>query len=401
MTEFSITQNMRISGCSALVFSKNGKYIVTGSTDNLVQIFEFPVLDSDNSDEILEVNTAKNIHSLPPTEPEYSVTAIAISPDEQRIAFSSSNSVIRIWDRNTDTYIHTLSVPEGETTTLIFTPDGQRIISSSKLNQKIIFWDVNTGNKLFTLGEGHINGIQALALSSDGAKLASAGGSEDSTVHIWNVNTKAVFKFIDIPDEVSCISFSPDNQTIACGFTYVNPLCIFNVNTGRNIIKSNHAIRASCIAFSPDGLRIVAGDLDSNEINFFDVNTGRNTLTLKLDKVPTTMAMFDLTGQKLMTYSSISKRIIIGEYIAQAVVEPTARPYIPADVGFYVGDQIHGNKPGAFPSEDFVAQKNLKQILRSRTEFGGKRKSKRNKRNKKSKRTKKNKKTKKSRKSKR
>jgi WD40 repeat protein len=40
MTEFSITQNMRISGCSALVFSKNGKYIVTGSTDNLVEIYD-------------------------------------------------------------------------------------------------------------------------------------------------------------------------------------------------------------------------------------------------------------------------------------------------------------------------------------------------------------------------
>ena len=85
--------------------------------------------------------------------------------------------------------------------------------------------------------------------------------------------------------------------------------------------------------------------------------------------------MFDITGNKLMTFSRV---IIIYEKIVNAVVEPTAVPYIPPNVGFYVGDDINNNAPGAYDSEDFVNQEYLIQILKSRTAFW-KNKSKRNK----------------------
>jgi len=381
---FSKTKTITIKNITKIMFSKDGQYMITGSNDNLIQIFD--------------INTGTLIHSLPPTEPQYSVRAIAISPDEQRIAFSSSNSVVRIWDRATNTYIHTLTGQNGISSSLIFTPDGQTIISSSTTNEQIIFWNVNTGDKLFILGQGHFNGIQALALSSDGLKLASAGGSRDSILRIWNVNKKLIFKTIQQPTDVSCFAFSPDNQIIVCGYTSQQFLRIFDVNTGQNINKSNKSFKTNIVTFSPNGLYIVAGDFENSNIYLFDVGSGENIMTLLGHTDRVTMIMFDLTGDKLMTFSSSSQKVIIYEKIVNAVVEPTAAAYNPPDVGFYVGEPVHGNIPGAYASDDYVPHANLTPVLKSRTEFGGKYKSRRNKRNKRNKKSKRNKRTKKSKK---
>ena len=326
---FDKTKTITISNITRIAFSKDGQYMITGSNDNLVQIFD--------------IITGTLIHSLPPTQPNFSVTAIAISPDEQRIAFSSSNAVVRIWDRATNVYIHTLTGQNG-ISSLIFTPDGRAIITSCTMNQQIIFWNIDTGDKLFILGQGHSNGIQALALSSDGLKLASAGVSRDKTTCIWNVNKKSVFRKIEQPTGVSCFAFSPDNQIIACGYTSQQFLHIFDVNTGQNIYSSDKRFKTSSIAFSPDGLYIAAGDFDTNHIYLFDAGTGKIIATLLGHNERVKLIMFDITGNKLMTFSRV---IIIYEKIVNAVVEPTAVPYIPPNVGFYVGDDINNNAPGA------------------------------------------------------
>ena len=188
---FMNTINIHISNVTKVAFSNDGQYMVTGSNTNIVQIYD--------------INSEQFIHTLPrllSSEHQYSVTAIAISQDNQRIAFSSSNKVIRIWDRNNtdDTKPYTAIGQTSIQYSLTFTPNRQAIISSSTMNQQIIFWDINTGKKLFTLGKGHPNGIQSLALSSDGLKLVSAGGTRDINVRIWDVNANSVLEMIDLKD---------------------------------------------------------------------------------------------------------------------------------------------------------------------------------------------------------
>jgi WD40 repeat protein len=346
LEEFGFNKKtITINNITKIAFSKDGQYMITGSNNNLVQIFD--------------TTTGALIHNLPPTQTQYSVTAIAISPDEQKIAFSSSNAVIRIWDRNTNTYIHNLT---GQNSSLIFTPDGQAIISSSTLNEQIIFFDINTGNKLFTLGKGHHNGIQALALSSDGLKLVSAGGTRDTTTRIWDVNANSVLEMIEQPTVVSCIAFSPDNQLIVCGYASPQLLHIFDVNTKQLINRSNKIFKTSSIAFSPDGLYIAAGDFVDNHIYLFNANDGKIIMTLVGHTERVTLIMFNLIGNKLMTFS---RQVIIYEKIVNAVVEPNAFSYIPVDAAFYVGDDNKDNRPGAYNSQRFVRQENLIPVLKS------------------------------------
>lgn len=348
---------MNVKNAYSVVFSKDGQYMVIGSIDSLVQIFDL---------------NGTLIHNLPEIKSGYFVGSIAISPDEQKIVFGTSNGSIYVWDRNTDTYVYTLT-GQGIIASLIFTPDGQKFISTSNTNERIIFWDVNTGRQLFNLGQGHINGITALALSPDGLKLASFGGSRDTDLRIWDINKKSVLRTIR-KQGVSSIAFSPDNQSIVCGYNFKESPYTFDVNTGQNINSLRKRFKTSCLAYSPDNLHVAAGDLDANDIYIFNVNTGENIITLSGHKEPVTLIMFDITGEKIMTFSSRSKTVIIYEKITRTVVEPTATPYNPTDVGFYVGEHIDDNTPGAYDSEDFVPQEDLIPILKSRTEFGGKNK---------------------------
>ncbi|NJN88531.1 MAG: hypothetical protein HC881_22410, partial [Leptolyngbyaceae cyanobacterium SL_7_1] len=81
-----------------------------------------------------------------------------------------------------------LKTIEGDTgwlTTVLFTADGQTLITASD-NHTIAYWSVTTGECLKVL-RGHSNIVESIALTSDGQLLIS--GSRDETIKIWDVET--------------------------------------------------------------------------------------------------------------------------------------------------------------------------------------------------------------------
>ena len=62
-----------------------------------------------------------------------------------------------------------------------FNPDGRRLASSSP-DRTVRLWDVETGACVKTL-KGHGNNVTSVCFSPDGKQLAS--GSYDSTVRLW------------------------------------------------------------------------------------------------------------------------------------------------------------------------------------------------------------------------
>ena len=66
-----------------------------------------------------------------------------------------------------------------------FSPDGQRILSSSR-DQSARLWDVASGTELLTL-KGHRGWLFTAAFSPDGRRIITAGG--DGTAKIWEAAT--------------------------------------------------------------------------------------------------------------------------------------------------------------------------------------------------------------------
>ena len=96
---------------------------------------------------------------------------------------------------------------------LIFLDNGKTMITGG-FDQRILFWDLETGNITNTL-LGHDNSINAIAVSPDEKILASGG--EDGKVFVWNLTT---YKLTDnplsvLPHAITDLVISADRRYLA------------------------------------------------------------------------------------------------------------------------------------------------------------------------------------------
>ena len=67
-----------------------------------------------------------------------------LSPDGTKIITSSWDKVLKVWEREQFTLLHTLEGHSDHITCFSFSPDGNNIVTSSK-DKSIKIWDTSTG----------------------------------------------------------------------------------------------------------------------------------------------------------------------------------------------------------------------------------------------------------------
>ncbi|MFO7565126.1 MAG: pentapeptide repeat-containing protein [Enhygromyxa sp.] len=112
------------------------------------------------------------------------VTSVAWSPDGTRLASSSWDNTVRVWDAHDGTLVSTLQGHEVGVTGVAWSPDGTRLASSSD-DKTVRVWDAHDGTLVSTL-QGHEHGVSGVAWSPDGTRLASS--SRDNTVRVWDAH---------------------------------------------------------------------------------------------------------------------------------------------------------------------------------------------------------------------
>jgi WD40 repeat protein len=150
---------------------------------------------------------------------------ILFTPDGQRIISVSEDKTVRIWNAESGEMIKKFESqigdgPEGMFYTSAISPDGKLLavsgypVSSEKQNYIIII-DLEKNAQVST-AVGHTNVVNSLSFSGDGKYLASGG--DDNTVKIWKV--EAVPSLVNvtsmaIPSRVSSLAFNPKTQDLA------------------------------------------------------------------------------------------------------------------------------------------------------------------------------------------
>ena len=129
---------------------------------------------------------------------------------------------------------------------------------------------------------GHTDFVNSVSFSPDGQTIASASGSFDNTVRLWDVATDQSLKIQEQPLEdltyrtggVNSVSFSPNGKTIASASADIR---LWDVATGRKLkTLSGHTGWVNSVSFSPDGQILASANVSfDNTVHLWDAATGQ------------------------------------------------------------------------------------------------------------------------------
>jgi WD40 repeat protein len=197
----------------------------------------------------------------------------SISSDGHRIAIGSELYQVSVWDADSPSKPivtwHTLPVAHPDlhfsrVHSVAFSPDGERVATSSEDDPVVRFWNPETGQPSgspLNLGSNPRLMAFTMAFSRDGHQLAVSTGDE---VQLWNLDAgKLVETLTGHTGVVDGVAFSPDGHHLATA-SFDTTVRLWDVDTGQPVGQPfAHGDIVNSVAFSPDGNRIASGSSDS------------------------------------------------------------------------------------------------------------------------------------------
>jgi len=179
-----------------------------------------------------------------------------ISPNGKYLALVSRDNTVKIFDIATRQEVISLIGHADDVRQVCFNSDGTLLACASQDEIKI--WDVQSGREVCSLGAEEAD-TGEFTFSPDGQLFAQVS-SNDTTIKLWNIETRQELLAMDIvggEDEryVSSLVFSPDGQMLASGYGN-GRRNVWDVSTGV-LLRSFEGLptSAEAMAFIPDALR--------------------------------------------------------------------------------------------------------------------------------------------------
>ena len=203
-----------VSGIEELTFSPDGKTVAfTG-------FGEIRLWNTETGDEqaIPLADLRADIHNIP------IVSAVVFSPDGRWLVSGTQNGKIQMWDVATGEALIAFAEPtvradQGGISAVAFSPDGTLLAAGA--HTQVHLWEVDTGNKFFSISTVHKRGNrifhnfpEPLVFSPDGAVLVN--GLDHGAIQLWDVTTGDSIAVLDgHTQKVETLAFSPDGKTLA------------------------------------------------------------------------------------------------------------------------------------------------------------------------------------------
>jgi WD40 repeat protein/serine/threonine protein kinase len=279
----------------AMAYSPDGSLIATTNKNNV---------------DVHRVSDGALVSSIAGHEDD--VVALAFDRTGTKLASTSMDMTVRVWDTSTWAEIRKMTTAEGGLASVTFTPAGTGIIAGG-IGTTIYVWDLASGNQLLALSTGSVTTL-GLSISGDGHTFVSAdsagvltvwayqrsmlGSADESligiafqpkgklaataggkgTIRLWDVTTGDMVKQLAGPsDRPFDVTFSPDGSKLA-GVGRNGTMMVWTVATGAEESRfSRPGTEFTEVAYSPDGKTIAVtgngpsdagADHDRDEILF-------------------------------------------------------------------------------------------------------------------------------------
>jgi WD40 repeat protein len=199
------------------------------------------------------------------------IHVLAYSPEKTRLAIGRYGQV-ELVDPISQSSIRRFKGHQGNVNGLAFSPDGNTLYSGAGeagLSGEIKKWDLKTGKLIQTI-EGHNDAIYSLAISHNGAYLAT--GSYDQSIHLWNTEDGTLIRsFNGHQGAVFDLAFRPDDQILASA-SADRTIKLWNIETGERTDTLSQPLKEQhTVLFSKDGKRLFAGGVD-NRIRIWSIS---------------------------------------------------------------------------------------------------------------------------------
>jgi len=277
----------------SLRFSPDGKRLAAGSYQ-VVTLWNLP---SGGLNKTLEGHTDQ-------------VKALAVAPDGKTAYSASPDKSIRVWNLAEGKGVRQMTAP-APVNAIAVKADGTLLAAGGQDNL-IHLLNVADGKLLATL-KGHTGPVLNLAFTPDGQRLAST--SADGSARIWTVPSDTDLREAKAPDQVkaanpltlsghkgavSALAITPDGQTLITGGDDAT-VRLWNLSDGapaRTI--EGHSAPVLALAVSPDGHSLLSGSADKLA-RLFDLAKGTQRTVLTGHLAPVRAVGFAPKGDQVVT----------------------------------------------------------------------------------------------------
>jgi len=270
---------------NSIAFSPDGRYILSGSYDTTIKLWEF--------------STGREIRSF--VGHTDAVTSVAFDPDGQHIISGSWYGSVKVWRIDTGQAINTFRPHTYWINSMVLSKDGRYILSGSG-DKTIKLWELETGHIVRTF-LGHSEGITSVSFSPDERYILSS--STDKTIRLWEKETGKeirLFTCLGKKVEVWSAALSPDGRYVLANLKG-NAMSLWSVTTGKEIrLFSKNTAFVYSISFSPDGRNAVTGCSDGI-LRLWQIDNGKQICSFLGHEKAVRSVIFSNDGRYILSCS--------------------------------------------------------------------------------------------------
>jgi len=297
----------------AASFSRDGSRVCVATDDKVIRVWELP---SGNALGERKVQDARITHlafsgdgntlaavSGPEPEPEAPAPTAAVS---SQAPTAGQKSTVRVWEVGTDNPVLTVEEP-AVVTALALSSDGRRLATATGAQTgPVKVWDLAPGKPVptsptwTTYHSGEVSDVSFNTTETILAIATTNGRAQlNGTAQLWDLRTKLFRGVMNCQAPITHVTFSTDGERLLLRCEDKTAM-IWPIGTNESIALRGHTGAVLDAVFSPDGRTVATASADGTA-RVWDVFPGPRPIMLSGPLAPWSDAVFSPDSQRVIT----------------------------------------------------------------------------------------------------